>query len=82
MTSRDIIFSFVHRYQTVGLKSEFHGTMGSVVNIREKGLSFECSLGKKLYSVQAKSECSFSLKGGSKVFRVLLIVVESQSTFM
>ena len=31
------------------------GHMGSLPNMGKKGFSFECSLGKKLYAVKAKS---------------------------
>ena len=51
--SWESIFFSVPKYLTVGNKSEFNGTIGSLPNIRKRGLSFECSFGKKLCAAQA-----------------------------
>ena len=46
--SRDKIVSSVPRYLILGLKVLVNGSLGSLPNIRKKGLSLECSLGRKL----------------------------------
>ena len=51
--SKEETFSSISRYLTVGFKREFHGTVGSLPNMRKKMLSFECLFGKKLYAAQA-----------------------------
>ena len=57
--SRESIFSLVPKYLTASAKSECSRTIGSVPNIRKRGLYLECSFGKKLYAVQANGTTWF-----------------------
>ena len=53
------MFSLVPKYLTVSTNCEFSGKIGSLPNIRKRGLSFEHSFDKKLYAVQANdTTCS------------------------
>ena len=53
------MFSSVPKYLNVGIKSEFSRTIGSLSNIRKKGLSFDCLSGKRLYAAQTNGTTWF-----------------------
>ena len=60
--SREIIFSLVSKYLTVGVKSTFMEQWDPYQTKGKMGLSFECSFYKKLYAVQADGITLFHSK--------------------
>ena len=54
MASKERIFILFPKYLILDPSNVFQGKTGSLPNIRKNGDSFECSLGIKLYTAQAR----------------------------
>ena len=66
--SRERMTSSLPRYLNLGLRASVNGILGSLPNIKKKGLSRACLLGKKLYAAVAIRQTSSHSNPGLMCF--------------